>query len=192
MHAYREQDIVLFPAKSNITFCNRDHQRTLQFGQVYPAGAVFEGKLKAKLLRHSQWKTSTYIWKKWKIVSTKIMNSKCSTFSYHSRSISQFLPLTDHHYTKYILDYNHYLVTNEDKTSLYTKEKHIRRKMINGSINMKEVHRSAINNKHKLLTRVWSETRQSSHTLTRCSKQNRLVTFFFGHLQRPMTRETNH
>ena len=54
MHAYREQDIVLFPAKLNITFCNRDPQRTLQFGQVYPAGAVFEGKLKAKLLRHSQ------------------------------------------------------------------------------------------------------------------------------------------
>lgn len=36
------------------------------------------------------------------------------------------------------------------------------------------------------LTLLWLETRQCSHTFTRCSKQNKLVTFLFGHLQRPM------
>lgn len=37
-----------------------------------------------------------------------------------------------------------------------------------------------------LLTLLWLETRQCSHTFTRCSKQNKLVTFLFGHLQRPI------
>lgn len=36
------------------------------------------------------------------------------------------------------------------------------------------------------LTLLWLETRQCSHTFTRCSKQNKLVTFLFGHLQRPI------
>lgn len=36
------------------------------------------------------------------------------------------------------------------------------------------------------LTLLWLETRQCSQTLTRCSKQNKLVTFLFGHLQRPI------
>lgn len=36
------------------------------------------------------------------------------------------------------------------------------------------------------LTLLWLETRQCSHTFTRCSKQKRLVTFLFGHLHRPI------
>lgn len=37
-----------------------------------------------------------------------------------------------------------------------------------------------------ILTLLWLETRQCSQTFTRCSKQNKLVTFLFGHLHRPM------
>ena len=33
---------------------------------------------------------------------------------------------------------------------------------------------------------TWSVTKQFSHTFTLCSKQNRLVTFRFGHLHRPI------
>lgn len=36
------------------------------------------------------------------------------------------------------------------------------------------------------LTLGWSLTRQYSHTFTVCSKQNKFVTFFFGHLHKPI------
>lgn len=36
------------------------------------------------------------------------------------------------------------------------------------------------------ITFAWFATRQFSQTFTLCSKQNRLVTFFLGHLQSPI------
>ena len=40
--------------------------------------------------------------------------------------------------------------------------------------------------KSRYCTFGWFSTKQYSHTFTRCSKQKRFVTFFFGHLQSPM------
>ena len=36
------------------------------------------------------------------------------------------------------------------------------------------------------ITFGWLEIKQCSQTFTLCSKQNKLVTFFFGHLHKPM------
>lgn len=69
-------------------------------------------------------------------------------------------------YKGHKLTSNHCLLTSASRISQHTKK---------------------ITFKEPRLTLSWEDTKQNSHTLTRCSKQNKFVTFLRSHLQRPIT-----
>lgn len=102
--------------------------------------------------------------------------------SHHSRSVWRCLEKSVDCYTEYSWGCNRCPEATADRTAQYTEG------------HQAEIH-SDLSDHRRLyitpafsrpLTLLWFETRQCSHTFTRCSKQNRLVTFLFGHLQSPI------